>query len=114
MWWSMPEAGDQPSAAAPARLLAVAGTMQRRQRTVLTMVALENVSPCRDQPRKHFDEDAIAELAESIKTHGLLQPIVVRRVEQGFELLAGERRFRATKLAGLTHLPALVREVEDL
>lgn len=113
MWWSMPEAGEQRAAAEPVRLLAVAGSMQRRQRTVLTLVAIKDVKACRDQPRKHFDEEGLAGLAESIKTHGLLQPIVVRRLEEGFELLAGERRFRAAKLAELSHLPALVRQVED-
>jgi len=115
MWWSMPEVGEHQTGAGPepARLLAVAGSVQRRQRTVLTLVALSDVRPCGHQPRKHFDAEGLAELAESIKTHGLLQPIVVRRVDPGFELLAGERRFRAAKLAGLSHLPALVRQVED-
>ncbi len=113
MWWSMPEAGEQPSAGGPVRLLAVAGSIQRRQRTVLTLVATKDVRPCAVQPRKHFDEEGLAELSESIKTHGLIQPVVVRRVDEGFELLAGERRFRAVKLAGMTHIPALVRQVED-
>ena len=115
MWWSMPEAGEpqpQPTTE-PVRLLAVAGSVQRRQRTVLTLLTIRDVRPCVDQPRKHFDDEALTELAESIRAHGLLQPIVVRRVEGGFELLAGERRYRAAKLAGLTHLPGLVREVED-
>src|SRR5262245_6354575 len=113
MWWSMPEAGEPQSVAEPVRLLAVAGSVQRRQRTVLTLLAIRDVRPCVDQPPKHFDEEGLAELAESIRAHGLLQPIVVRRVDGGFELLAGERRFRASKLAGLTHIPGLVREVED-
>jgi ParB family chromosome partitioning protein len=115
MWWSMPEAGEHETGAAPepVRLLTVAGSVQRRQRTVLTLVALSDVRPCGHQPRKHFDAGGLAELAESIKTHGLLQPIVVRQVDPGFELLAGERRFRAAKLAGLSHLPALVRQVDD-
>lgn len=113
MWWNMPEAGEQHAGGAPVRRLAVAGTMQRRQRTVLTLVALAEVRPNPDQPRKHFDQEKLAELAESIKTHGLLQPIVVRRAEGGFDIVAGERRFRAAQLAGISHLPALVREVED-
>jgi ParB family transcriptional regulator, chromosome partitioning protein len=113
MWWSMPEAGEQHGEGAPVRRLAVAGSMQRRQRTVLTLVPLRDVRPNPDQPRKHFDEDKLGELAASIKAHGLLQPIVVRRVPDGFELLAGERRFRAAQLAGIDRLPALVREVED-
>lgn len=113
MWWSMPEAGEQDGQAAPVRRLAVAGSLQRRQRTVLTLVPLRDVRPNPDQPRKHFDDDKLRELSESIKAHGLLQPIVVRRVESGFELLAGERRFRAAQLAGLDRLPALVRDVDD-
>ena len=113
MWWSMPEAGEQEGQAAPVRRLAVAGSLQRRQRTVLTLVPLRDVRPNPDQPRKHFDDEKLRELSESIKAHGLLQPIVVRRVETGFELLAGERRFRAAQLAEIDRLPALVRDVDD-
>ena len=113
MWWSMPEAGEQEGQAAPVRRLAVAGSLQRRQRTVLTLVPLRDVRPNPDQPRKHFDDDKLRELSESIKAHGLLQPIVVRRVESSFELLAGERRFRAAQLADIDRLPALVRDVDD-
>jgi ParB family chromosome partitioning protein len=113
MWWSMPEAGEQEGQAAPVRRLAVAGSLQRRQRTVLTLLPLRDVRPNPDQPRKHFDDDKLRELSESIKAHGLLQPIVVRRVESGFELLAGERRFRAAQLADIDRLPALVRDVDD-
>jgi len=113
MWWSMPEAGEQRSDHGPVRMLAVAGSMQRRQRTVLTLVPIAAVTPNRDQPRKHFDDEKLAELAASIRVHGLLQPIVVRRVAEGFELLAGERRFRAAQLAGLDRMPALVRDVDD-
>ena len=113
MWWTMPEAGEQQGEGTAVRRLAVAGSFQRRQRTVLTLVALRDVRPNPDQPRKHFDEEKIAELAASIKLHGLLQPIVVRRAEAGFELVAGERRYRAAHLAGVERLPALVREVDD-
>ena len=113
MWWSMPEVGEQPTGAGTVRTLAVAGRLERRQRTVLTLVPLRDVRPNPDQPRKHFDEEKIAELAASIRTHGLLQPIVVRRTAEGFELLAGERRFRAAQTAGMDRLPALVREVQD-
>ena len=113
MWWTMPEAGEQQSEGAPVRRLAVAGSFQRRQRTVLTVVPVSDVHPNPDQPRKHFDEEKIGELAASIKLHGLLQPIVVRRTEAGFELIAGERRYRAAQRAGVERLPALVREVDD-
>src|SRR5439155_1112746 len=111
MWWSMPEAGEQQGEGVPVRRLAVAGSMQRRQRTVLTLVPLRDVHPNPDQPRKHFDEEKLGELAASIKAHGLLQPIVVRPTPAVLEIVAGERRFRAAQLAGLDRLPALVRGV---
>src|SRR5947207_1824820 len=95
MWWSMPEAGEQQGEGAPVRRLAVAGSIQRRQRTVLTLVPLRDVHPNPDQPRKHFDEEKLSELAASIRAHGLLQPIVVRPTPAGLEIVAGERRFRA-------------------
>jgi ParB/RepB/Spo0J family partition protein len=112
MWWSVPEA-DPGHGDGKVRALALAGSMQRRQRTVLTMVSLASVTPNPEQPRKHFSEDALADLAASIKTRGLLQPIVVRRMDDGFQLLAGERRFRASQLAGLDRVPALIREGDD-
>jgi ParB family chromosome partitioning protein len=112
MLWNVPEAEQREAGAGVVRTLSV-GTIERRQRTVLTVVPLAAVRPNADQPRKHFAEAAIAELAASIKARGLLQPIVVRRVDVGFELLAGERRFRAARLAGLDRLPALVREADD-
>jgi ParB family chromosome partitioning protein len=113
MWWNKAEAGDQPDETPPQRRLAVAGSLGRRQRTVLTLVPVNEIQPNPDQPRKHFDEEKLAELAASIKLHGLLQPIVVRRVEGRFELVAGERRLRAAQFAGIDRLPALVREMDD-
>ena len=65
------------------------------------------------QPRKVFDEDAIHELAESIRQHGVIQPIIVRTVLRGYEIIAGERRWRAAQLAGLTEIPAIVRDLND-
>lgn len=65
------------------------------------------------QPRKHFDEDSIQELASSIKVHGVIQPIIVRTVVKGFEIIAGERRFRASQLCGLAVIPAVVRKFSD-
>lgn len=112
MWWSVPE-GDTQNEGVKVRSLALAGSLGRRQRTVLTLVPLSAVTPNPDQPRKHFAEDALADLASSIKTRGLLQPIVVRRVADGYRLLAGERRFRAATLAGLDRVPALIRDGDD-
>ena len=113
MWWSVPEADAQQSGDGKVRSLALAGSLARRQRTVLTMVPLAAVVPNPDQPRKHFAEEALADLAASIQARGLLQPIVVRRMPDGYRLLAGERRFRAAHLAGLDRVPALIREGDD-
>src|SRR5436309_15539543 len=99
MWWSMPEAGEQQGEGTAVRRLAVAGSLQRRQRTVLTLVRLRYVHPNPDQPRKHFDDEKLGELAASIKAHGLLQPIVVRPVTAAFELVACAGRCRVAHLA---------------
>ena len=112
MWWSVPEA-DTQTGEVRTRSLALAGSLGRRQRTVLTLVPLSAVTPNPDQPRKHFAQDALADLAASIKVRGLLQPLIVRRSADGYRLLAGERRFRAATLAGLDRVPALIREGDD-
>jgi ParB family transcriptional regulator, chromosome partitioning protein len=66
------------------------------------------------QPRTHFDENALLELAESIRVHGIIQPITVRRLTQNqYQLISGERRFQASKLAGLTQIPAYIRSADD-
>jgi ParB family chromosome partitioning protein len=65
------------------------------------------------QPRRQFDEAALQELAATIRTHGVLTPVVVRHTEEGYQIIAGERRVRAAKLAGLSHVPAVVREASD-
>ena len=81
-------------------------------------LALSDLVPGRYQPRTHMDEGALYELAESIKAQGIMQPILVRRLADGehagrYEIIAGERRFRAAKLAGLSEVPVLVRDVAD-
>lgn len=65
------------------------------------------------QPRRTFDQDSLNELAESIKTHGILQPLVVRKVDLHYQLIAGERRLRASKLAGLVSVPVIVKDLND-
>ena len=82
--------------------------------TGLREVPIAAVTANRFQPRDHFDEEALASLAESVRTLGVRQPILVRQVDSGYELIAGERRWRAAKRAGLQTIPALVRETEDL
>ena len=75
---------------------------------------ITEIEPNHNQPRTDFDETALAELAESIKTHGLIQPIVVRPVSTGaYQIVAGERRWRACRMAGLTEVPVIIKELDD-
>jgi len=76
-------------------------------------IPLSQLRPNPYQPRKRFDDDAISELAESIKEHGVIQPIIVRSVLKGYEIIAGERRWRAARVAGLATIPAVVRDFSD-
>jgi ParB family transcriptional regulator, chromosome partitioning protein len=76
-------------------------------------IPLDRVQPNPKQPRKRFDPAALTELTDSIKASGVIQPIVVRRVGDGYELIAGERRWRAAKAAGLERIPAVVREATN-
>jgi ParB family chromosome partitioning protein len=73
---------------------------------------IEEIIPNRSQPRKHFDESKLQELAESIKEKGILEPLIVRRTDQGYELIVGERRWRAAQKAGLKEVPVVVKEAE--
>ena len=77
---------------------------------VVQNLKIIEVEPNREQPRKKFDEEALSELAESIKRYGVIQPIIVTKKENYYEIIAGERRWRASKKAGLTTIPAIVRE----
>ena len=74
---------------------------------------LDDIIPNRFQPREVFDEKALKELAISIKEHGVIQPIIVRNVKGKYEIIAGERRYKATALAGLTKIPAIIRDLDD-
>lgn len=78
-----------------------------------TLVKITMVEPNREQPRKNFDEDALMELAESIKQHGLLQPILVQDRKDHYEIIAGERRWRAAKLAGLKEVPVIIKNLSE-
>lgn len=79
----------------------------------LLTVDLDKLKAREDQPRKNFDDDSLEELANSIKADGVIQPIVVRKVGDKYEIIAGERRFRASKLAGLEKVPVVVKNVTD-
>lgn len=90
-------------------------TIENNHNGGITMLKLLDVEPNREQARKSFDEAALSELADSIILHGLVQPIVVRKKPNGFyEIIAGERRWRASKMAGLSEIPAIVKDVNDL
>lgn len=84
-----------------------------RGRQGVVELEIGQIKPNPDQPRKEFDEVRLEELALSIKEHGIVQPVIVRKVGDGYELVAGERRWRAAQLAGLTKVPALVREFTE-
>ena len=77
------------------------------------MMKINDVEPNRDQPRKHFEEDALLELADSIKQFGVLQPLIVQKRKDYYEIIAGERRWRAAKLAGVKEVPVIVKEYTD-
>ena len=76
-------------------------------------ISLQDIIPNRFQPREMFDDEALRELSQSIKEHGVIQPIIVRKVGDKYEIIAGERRFRASQLAGKQTIPALVRDIDD-
>ena len=74
---------------------------------------LDDIIPNRFQPREVFDDQALKELAISIKEHGVIQPIIVRKVENKYEIIAGERRYKASTMAGLTKIPAIIKNLDD-
>ena len=78
-----------------------------------TKVAIEDIFPNPNQPRFQFNEAELKELSESIQTHGILQPLLVRKKNKGYEIIAGERRYQASKLAGLEELPVIIKDVDD-
>jgi ParB family transcriptional regulator, chromosome partitioning protein len=81
---------------------------------VVTELPVESITPNPQQPRKDFDDGTLHELAASLRQSGVIQPVVVRRLGHGYQLIVGERRWRAAKLAGLTQIPAVVREATDV
>ncbi|MBC8202617.1 MAG: ParB/RepB/Spo0J family partition protein [Planctomycetes bacterium] len=79
----------------------------------LVQLLIDDVAPNPKQPRQVFDDDSLGSLADSIKTAGLMQPIVVRASGNGYEIIAGERRWRAASIAGLTHVPSIIKDLDD-
>ena len=101
-----------PSTSAPATA-APAPAPSKPTGEQVQRIPVTRIVPCPFQPRKDFTEDSIKELADSIKEQGILQPLIVRARNGSYELIAGERRWRAAQIAGLTELPVLVREADD-
>ena len=87
--------------------------MKEAQDKSLAEIKISEIDPNMGQPRKKFDEDELLELAESIKIHGVIQPIILTKRGKRYEIIAGERRWRASKLAGLAKIPAVIREYTD-
>lgn len=79
---------------------------------VLTL-RLSEIEPNKNQPRQNFDEETIANLAESIRENGLIQPIIVRKTALGYQIIAGERRWRACRMLGMNEIPAIIKEFDD-
>lgn len=79
----------------------------------ITQLRVSEIYPNPDQPRREFDEAALSELAESIRCNGIIQPLAVRQVEDGYQIIAGERRWRACRMAGLAQVPAIILNVDE-
>ena len=91
----------------------ISGSSGGDGRELTTDIPATMISPNRFQPRQVFDEEALEELAQSIRLHGVVQPLIVRKIINGYELVAGERRWRAAQMAGLKSLPAVIRDYND-
>lgn len=81
--------------------------------TADSMVAIESIHPNPNQPRTHFNDAELNELSDSIAEHGVLQPLLVRKDAEGYEIIAGERRYQASKIAGLTEVPVIIKDIDD-
>ena len=88
-------------------------TKQPQDSTALMQLPVEKIIPNPFQPRTRFSELELDELADSIRQHGVMQPVVVRQTVRGYELIAGERRWRASQRAGITEIPAIARDLDD-
>lgn len=106
-WWMAEAARVSPQ-------VVVAGTVHAKARTILASIPIGSVHANPEQPRRHFDPEKLAELSSSIRARGILHPIIVKRDTSGYMVMAGERRYRAAQLAGLTVVPALVRDDDPM
>ncbi len=85
-------------------------TVEKEVKTIEQLVKISKIEPNREQPRRHFEEDALLELADSIKQFGVLQPLLVQKKGDFYEIIAGERRWRAAKLAGIKEVPVIIKD----
>lgn len=90
-----------------------AESSESENKTGEVMVKINSVEPNREQPRKEFDEDSLVELADSIKQFGILQPLIVQKKKDYYEIIAGERRWRAAKIAGIKEVPVIIKNYTD-
>ena len=86
---------------------------EKKEKENEQMVKVTQIEPNREQPRKNFEEESLNELAESIRQFGILQPLLVKKKGERYEIIAGERRWRAAKLAGVKEVPVVVRDYTD-
>lgn len=93
-------------------LLSTEGIVENKKDSVVEL-KINDIAPNTDQPRKKFNEESLQELADSIKEHGVIQPLIVQKKGNGYRIVAGERRWRASRLAGLEVIPAIIRELTD-
>ena len=105
----IPEESSRKVAVRPKRETVVEKVVKKEE----VMVKTSDIEPNREQPRKNFDEDTLLELAESIKQFGVIQPLIVQKKNDYYEIIAGERRWRAAKLAGLKEVPVIVKNYTD-
>ena len=105
----IPSAGYKKAVTPPKQEVVVEKIVKKEE----VMVKITEVEPNREQPRKKFDEDALLELADSIRQFGIIQPLIVQKKEDYYEIIAGERRWRAAKLAGLKEVPVIIKTYTD-
>jgi ParB family chromosome partitioning protein len=89
------------------------GLVEKEEQEEVKQIPVDTIQPSPYQPRAIFDDERIDELCQTIRIHGVIQPVVVRRIKNGYELIAGERRWRAVKKLGMGTIPAIVREMSD-
>ena len=108
-----PENAEKPLEKKPAKTAAKKEKESEKNAETVVFISLDDIRPNSAQPRKVFDQEALQDLASSLREHGVIQPVLLRPAKNGYELVAGERRWRAARLAGLKQIPAIVRTLDD-